>query len=78
MKSQNHDEDIKPNAEKDPDDLIQSGIVADISSIKEQGLEHADKVCKYISFSNFIYLFSFYFYTRYIKNIKLISFFSKS
>lgn len=51
-------EDNKTNAEKESDNLIQSGIVVDISSIKEQGLEHADKVCKYILCGILIFSFS--------------------
>ena len=56
MKPNNQVEEIESNAEKESDNLIQSGIVVDISSRKDQGLEHADKVCKYMlsrSFMNF-------------------------
>jgi len=58
IKPKNPDEDFRPDAENESDNLIQSGIVIDISSIKEQGLEQADKACKYISYRNIMHSFS--------------------
>ena len=41
-------EEISADIKDHSKNLIQSGIVIDISSLKEKGLEHADKHCKLI------------------------------